>query len=230
MSLDSEYNKMKEFTNLLTNFKNLKPKNPKQYVDELYEKYYNAYKNNYDGDELREAKKKKIDYKQFELFDKTDKKLTLDEETKNNFKEIKDREKIVDKKKFREYFSYEPTALVNKLLGQNTQDLRKSLDEIKQQNIKLNEDERNSTNNKNENDELNNILSVINRIYQFFEYKFFLGEQSDESNLPKLVKVSKQRFNVIKKKFKMEKLIIYRLDQKGVKLLILTNQTNYFMK
>ena len=98
----------------------------------FYEKYYNAYKNNYDGDELREAKKKKIDYKQFELFDKTDKKLTLDEETKNNFKEIKDREKIVDIKKFREYFSYEPTALVNKLLGQNTQDLRKRLDEIKQ--------------------------------------------------------------------------------------------------
>ena len=83
------------------------------------------------------------------------------------------------------YFSYEPTALVNKLLGQNTQDLRKSLDKIKQQKIKLNEDERNSTNNKNENDELNNILSVINRIYQFFEYNFFSGEQSDESNLPK---------------------------------------------
>ena len=99
-------------------------------VDELYEKYYNDYKNNYDADELSEAKKKKRDYKQFELFDKTDKKLTLDEETKNNFKEIKDREKIVDIKKFREYFSYEPTALVNKLLGQNTQDLRKSLDKI----------------------------------------------------------------------------------------------------
>ena len=160
-------------------------------VDELYEKYYNDYKNDYDADELSEAKKKKRDYKQFELFDKTDKKLTLDEETKNNFKEIKDREKIVDKKKFREYFSYEPTALVNKLLGQNTQDLKKRLNEINQQKIKLNEDEINSTNNKNENDELNNTLSVINSIYQFFEYTFFLGEQSDESNLPKWVKVSK---------------------------------------
>ena len=53
------------------------------------------------------------------------------------------------------------------------------MDEIKQQNIKLNEDEINSTNDKN--DELNNILSVINRIYQFFEYKFLLGEQPDES-------------------------------------------------
>ena len=35
------------------------------------------------------------------------------------FKEIKSREKIVDKKGFLKYFSYEPTALVNKLSGQN---------------------------------------------------------------------------------------------------------------
>ena len=85
------------------------------------------------------------------------------------FKEIQNREKIIDKRKFKEYFSYEPNALINNLLSQNTQDLRKSLNEIKQQKIKLNEDERNSTNNKNKNDELNNTLSVINRIYQFFE-------------------------------------------------------------
>ena len=61
MSLDSKYNKMKKFTNLLTNFKNLKPKNPetqpkkdriKKNVDELYERYYNAYKSDYDADEL----------------------------------------------------------------------------------------------------------------------------------------------------------------------------------
>ena len=52
-------------------------------VDELYEKYYNAYKNNYDDDdELSEAKKKKCDYKKFELFDKTDKKSRLDGEPK----------------------------------------------------------------------------------------------------------------------------------------------------
>ena len=52
-------------------------------VDELYEKYYNAYKNDYDNDdELSENKKKKFDYKQFELFNITDKKLILDEETK----------------------------------------------------------------------------------------------------------------------------------------------------
>ena len=104
---------------------------------------------------------------------------------KTFIKEIKNRVKNVDKKGFTKCFSYKPTTLVHKLLGQNTQDLRKSLDKIKQQKIKLNEDERNSTNNKNKNDELNNILSVINRIYQFFEYNFFSGEQSDESNLPK---------------------------------------------
>ena len=56
-------------------------------VDELYEKYYNAYKNDYDNDtELSEGKKKKFDYKQFELFDKTDQKLTLDGETKKKTK------------------------------------------------------------------------------------------------------------------------------------------------
>ena len=85
------------------------------------------------------------------------------------------------------------------LLSQNTQDLKKSLNEIKPQKVKLNEDERNSTNNKYKNDELNNILSVINRLYQFFECKILPSEQPDESDLPKWLKVSKQRFDVIKK-------------------------------
>ena len=105
-------------------------------VDELYEKYYNDYKNDFDNDDVwHERKKKKFDYKQFELFDETDKKLTLDEETKKLFKEIENREKIVDKKKFREYFSYKPTALVNNLLSQNKQLtlIQISLNEIKQQ-------------------------------------------------------------------------------------------------
>ena len=57
-----------------------------------------------------------------------------------------------------------------------------------------------NSNNKNKNDELNNILSVTNRMYQFFEHNFFGGEQPDESKLPKWVKVSKQKFDVIKKK------------------------------
>ena len=84
MSLDSKYNKMKKFINL-TIFKNLKQKTPKtqlkkerimKNVDELYEKYYNDYKNDFDNDdELSKAKNKKFAYKQFELFDKTDKNL-----------------------------------------------------------------------------------------------------------------------------------------------------------
>ena len=72
MSLDSKENKMKKFTNLLTIPKNLKPKNLKtqlnkerilKNVDELYKKYYNAYKNDYDADELSQAKRKRFDYK-----------------------------------------------------------------------------------------------------------------------------------------------------------------------
>ena len=70
------------------------------------------------------------------------------------------------------YFNYELTALVNNLLSQNTQDLRKILNNIKQQKIKLNEDEENSTNNKKENDKLNNILIIISRTDNFFGINF----------------------------------------------------------
>ena len=35
------------------------------------------------------------------------------------------------------YFSYEPITLVNNLLDQTTQDLKESLDDIKQQKIEL---------------------------------------------------------------------------------------------
>ena len=80
------------------------------------------------------------------------------------------------------YLSYKPVALVNNLLSQNEQDLRKSLDEIKQQKIELDKDERNGTNNKTENDRLNMILSVNNRLYQVFEYKFFrLSNQMNQN-------------------------------------------------
>ena len=94
MSLDYKYNRIKEFNKLLIRFKTLKSKKPEtqfkkeqimKNVDQLYKKYYNAYKNDYDNDdELNEAKKKKFDYKQFELFDKIDKKLILDEGTKKD--------------------------------------------------------------------------------------------------------------------------------------------------
>ena len=95
VSLDSKYNRIKEFNKLLIKHKALKTRNSKAQlkeerimgnVDELYKKYYDAYKNDYDDDddELSEAKKKKNDYKQCELFDKTGKKLTLDDETKKD--------------------------------------------------------------------------------------------------------------------------------------------------
>ena len=110
------------------------------------------------------------------MFDGTDKESKLDEETRNVSKEIENREKVVDKKGFIKYFSYEPTELVNNLLSQNKQGLRKSLDEIKQGKIELNKDERNSRNNKNKNDTLNTILSVIDRTNDFVQHKFLPGE------------------------------------------------------
>ena len=68
--LDSKHNKIKVFKRLLNNFKNLKPKKQEtqlkkeqimKNVDELYEKDYNDYKNDFDNDdELSEAKKKKL--------------------------------------------------------------------------------------------------------------------------------------------------------------------------
>ena len=135
-------------------------------VDGLYE-------SNYDTDgELNGAKKKKFDHKQLELVDKTDKESKLDEETKNFLKEIEKREKGVDKKGFIRYFKYEPSPLAIKLQNQNKHDLKKNLDKIKAQKIKLDKDERNNTNNKNENDRHNMILSPIDKIYQYFEYKF----------------------------------------------------------
>ena len=94
MSLDYKYNRIKEFNKLLIKLKTLKSKKPEtqfkkeqimKNVDQLYKKYYNAYKNDYDNDdELNEAKKKKFDYNQFELFDKIAKKLILDEGTKKD--------------------------------------------------------------------------------------------------------------------------------------------------
>ena len=92
MSLDSKYNRMKEFNKLLTSFKNVKTKKTEtqlkkerimKNVDELYKKNYNAYESDYDtDDELKEAKKKKFDPKQFELDDKINKESKLDEKTK----------------------------------------------------------------------------------------------------------------------------------------------------
>ena len=58
------------------------------------------------------------------------------------------------------------------------------MNKIKKEKIKLDAGERNSTNNRNENDKLNMILSVIDRIYQFFEYKCLLDKQLDRQRQP----------------------------------------------
>ena len=93
MSLDSKYNRMKEFNKLLISFKSVKTKKNRNTTQKVvnYEKcrralrkcYYNAYKSDHDtDDELKEDKKKKFDYKQFELGDEMNKESKLDEKTK----------------------------------------------------------------------------------------------------------------------------------------------------
>ena len=92
MSLDSKYNRMKEFNKLLINFKNLKTRKTEtqlikerfmKTVNEPYKHYYNAYKSDYDtDDELIENKKKKYDYEGFVLGDEINKESKLDEKTK----------------------------------------------------------------------------------------------------------------------------------------------------
>ena len=58
--------------------------------------------------------------------------------------------------------------------------------------MESNKDERNSTNNKNENDGLNMILGVIGKIYQLFGYKFLPDEQPNGLKLPTQVGASKE--------------------------------------
>ena len=65
---------------------------------------------------------------------------------------MKNKKKWVDKEGFIRYFGYETSAFVIKLLNQNTQNLKKSLDKSKQQKIELNRDEKNGTNNQNKNE------------------------------------------------------------------------------
>ena len=121
MSLGSKYTIMKNYNKRLFKFKNVKPRKSETWlkkeriiknVEEVYRKYYDACKEEYDiGGELNGAENKTFDYKQSKIVDKTDKESKLDGETKNFIKEIKEREKGVDKKGFRKYSGYEPSAL-----------------------------------------------------------------------------------------------------------------------
>ena len=55
----------------------------------------------------------------------------------------------------------------------------------------------NNTNKKNENDRINMVLSVIDKIYHFFEYKTLLDKQPDQLKLPKIGKSKQRGFNKI---------------------------------
>ena len=62
--------------------KNFKKEQIINNVEEVYRKYYDAHKDEYDnGVELNGAENKKFDYKQFKIVDKTDKESILDGET-----------------------------------------------------------------------------------------------------------------------------------------------------
>ena len=66
---------------------------------------------------------------------------------------------------------------------------------------------------------------LLTEFINFLIINFFLSEQPDESNLPKWVKVSKQRFDVIKKKVQNAKINNLQARPKGGKV-INTNESN----
>ena len=98
MSLGSKYGELKEFYKLLSDFKNHKPLTTKtkdredriiKNVNQLYNKYFDNYKNNNDSEKVKDEEKRGRDYKRFEIIDNGDQesKPTKKEETetkKNN--------------------------------------------------------------------------------------------------------------------------------------------------
>ena len=66
---------------------------------------------------------------------------------------------------------------------------------------------------------------IISAIEQFFEYKYLPGEQPDELKLPKWVKVSKKRFDVIKKKVQNVKIDNLQARLRGSKVINI-NESN----
>ena len=170
-------------------------------VDELYEKYYNAYKNDYDTDnELNEAKKKEFDYRQFELGDK--KKCEVSKLTalpkwlssKNDFNEaIKLTEDI------RADTNYVKSSSSDKKVFND-------LDEL------INDIKNKKTTRKSTIKKIGNIVSdldqqkqketavfqnkMIDVVYYLFNSLGIISKP-DRLMLPKWVKVSEERFNEI---------------------------------
>ena len=180
-------------------------------VDELYEKYYNAYKNDYDADELSEPKKKKIDRKQLELFDKTDKKLTLDGETKKD-----EESKLTELPKWlHSKNDFKKAIKLIEDIRADTNNVKSSSGDKKVFNNldKLINDIKNKeTTRKNTIEKIKNIVSDLDQQRQkestFFQNKIIdvvyylfnslrISSQPGRLMLPKWVKVSEERFNEI---------------------------------
>ena len=92
VSIDSKYGELKEFYILLSNFKNHKPiatktRNRKDRilnnVNQLYNKYLDTYKKNYDSEDLNERDAKLFDPNQFEILGKKKLKSESTEEDTN---------------------------------------------------------------------------------------------------------------------------------------------------
>ena len=63
-----------------------------------FTKYKKSYKIDGIHDKLNEARKKKIDYRQFELFDERDRKSKLDGETKSFLRRLKIEKNVLIKR------------------------------------------------------------------------------------------------------------------------------------
>ena len=169
-------------------------------IEKFYEKYYDAYKSDYDAnDELNETKKKKFDYTEFELVDKTceESKLTALPKwlsSKNNFNEaIKliediraDRNNVKsssgDKKVFNDL-----NGLINDIKNKKT--TRKST-------IKKIKDIFSNLDQQNQKESTVFQNKMIDVVYYLFN-SLGINSQPGRLMLTKWVKVSKERFNEI---------------------------------
>ena len=249
MSLDSKHNRIKEFNQLLIKLKALKTRNTKtqlkkerimKNVDELDEKYCNAYTNDYNNDdELSEAKKKKFDYRQFEVSDKTDKKSKLDGETKNDEEpkltalpkwlhsknDFKKAIKLIED--IRADTNNVKSSSGNKKVFNN---LDKLINDIKSK----------KTTRKNTIEKIKNIVfdldqqrqkestvfqnKMIDVVYYLFN-SLGISTKKDRLMLLEWVKVSKQRFDVIKKEVQNAKINNLQARPKGGKVINI-NESN----
>ena len=80
MSLDSNYDEMTDFHELLNSFINTRKATNTEtnnhnnrilsYVKPLYNKYLDTYKKNYDSEKVKDKEKRGCDYKRFEIINK----------------------------------------------------------------------------------------------------------------------------------------------------------------